>query len=300
MGKVWKLGTRGSALARTQSGHVADALAALTGDAVELVVIRTRGDAITDRPLAQVGGKGLFTKEIEDALLEGAVDLAVHSFKDLPSESPAGLVVAGLPPREDPRDSLVGAPLAALREGAVVGTGSARRRLQLLAARPDLRVVDLRGNVDTRVRKVRDGELDAAVLAAAGLARLGRSADVAEALAVDVMVPAVAQGVLAVQTREDHAPMRDALARLTDPDTATCVALERAFLEALGGGCSVPAACHAWIDGDAVAYAAFLGRDDGAAVAERGRCARADGVAVGASLGRRLAATLAAHAAPRR
>jgi len=299
VGEVWRLGTRGSALARTQSGHVAQALTALTGVPVELVVIRTRGDAITDRPLPQVGGKGLFTKEIEDALLDGAVDLAVHSYKDLPSSSPPGLVVAGLPPREDPRDALVGATLAALPEGAVVGTGSARRRLQLLAARPDLDVVDVRGNVDTRVRKVRDGGLHAVVLAAAGLARLGRAHDVDEALPVETMVPAVAQGVLAVQAREDDDVLRAALARLTDPDTAVCVALERAFLATLGGGCSVPAACHAWIDGDAVAYAAFLGREDGAAVVERGRALRSEVEPVGADLGLRLGRALAAHPPPR-
>lgn len=196
-----KLGTRGSLLATTQSGLVAADLTRLTGVEVELVIVKTRGDAVQDRPLAQVGGKGLFTKELEDALLAGEIDFAVHSMKDMPSDMPEGLVIASVPPREDPRDALVGAALADLPPGAVVGTGSVRRALQLRATRPDLEVRGIRGNVDTRIDKQRRGEYAAIVLALAGLTRLGRAGDATAVLSVDEMVPAVGQGALAVQAR---------------------------------------------------------------------------------------------------
>ncbi|MCB9680955.1 MAG: hydroxymethylbilane synthase [Alphaproteobacteria bacterium] len=293
MARTWRLGTRGSELARTQSGLVARSLAEATGDPVELVIVRTRGDAITDRPLAQVGGKGLFTKELEEALLVGDVDLAVHSMKDMPTEAPAGLVIAGMPPREDPRDALVGSTLDGLAEGAVVGTGSARRAMQLAALRPDLQIRGIRGNVDTRIRRQVDGDYDAVVLAAAGIARLGRSDEIAERLAVDVMVPAVGQGVLAVQCREQDAALRGVLHDLSDPDVVDAVTLERAFLVALGGGCSVPVACHAVARGEVLSVHAFLGRADGAWVAETGTCRRAEAATVGRDLARRLKARLA-------
>lgn len=300
MARKWRLGTRGSLLARTQSGHVAEALARLTGDEVELVIVRTRGDAVVDRPLAEVGGKGLFTLELEEGLLDGSLDLAVHSFKDLPTENPPGLVIAGLPEREDPRDALVGATLDTLPHGARVGTGSARRRMQLLKHRPDLRLLDLRGNVDTRVRRQQEGDYEAVVLAAAGLRRLGRGHDITEALEVDRMVPAVAQGVLAVQCRQADAALRERLAALSHGPTVVAVGLERAFLDALGGGCSVPAACHAWqLEGGLLRYAAFLGRErDGTWVEEQGSCDVDEAVAVGASLGVRLRVALAARPAP--
>lgn len=245
-----RLATRGSALALAQSGHVADAVRAASGRDVTLVVVKTRGDQVQDRPLAEVGGKGLFTKEIEEVLLAGDADFAVHSMKDMPGEMPDGLVLGAVPRREDPRDVLVGARLADLPHGAIVGTGSLRRRLQLLARRPDLDVRGLRGNVDTRIRKCRDGEYAAVVLAAAGLNRLGRADEAAEALPVDVMIPAPAQGALAIQCRYDDGATRLALSSLHDFQTAACVAAERAFLIALSGGCSVPAACHARLIGD--------------------------------------------------
>ncbi len=198
-----RLGTRGSLLARTQSQHVADAIAAATGRQVELIIITTRGDQIRDRPLQQVGGKGLFTKEIEDAMLSHEIDLAVHSMKDMPTESPSGLTITAVPERVDPRDALVGATLDELARGAVVGTGSVRRAMQLRALRPDLEIRGIRGNVDTRIRKQRDGDYHAIVLAIAGLTRLRRTGEVAEAFGVSIMIPAVGQGALAVQCRSD-------------------------------------------------------------------------------------------------
>ena len=292
MTRVFRLGTRGSMLARTQSGHVAEALESASGHPVELVIIKTRGDEVQDRPLAQVGGKGLFTKEIEEALLAGTVDLAVHSMKDLPSENPPGLIVAGIPLREDPRDVLVGSPLADLSAGDVVGTGSLRRMLQLRALIPGLEIRGLRGNVDTRVRKQRDGEYKSVVLAAAGLSRLGRADDIGERLDVDAMIPAVGQGALAVQCREDDAEVRGWLEKMTDPATADAVAAERGFLIALGGGCSVPAACHATVEGDNLRIRAFLGAEDGRAEREIVVCTRGDGRRVGGEIAVRLLAKL--------
>ena len=257
-----RLGTRGSVLARTQSGIVADAITEATGLAVELVIIKTTGDRVTDRPLQQVGGKGLFTKEIEDALLAGEVDFAVHSMKDMPTDNPPGLVIACVPERVDPRDALVGAALDALPEGAVVGTGSVRRALQLRELRPDLEIKGIRGNVDTRIQKQRDGEYDAIVLAMAGLSRMGRAADATEALAVGTMIPAVGQGALAVQCRLGDRRVEQALEAIHHEPTATCVAAERAFLAAVSGGCSAPAACHARWEGDLVVAEAVWAADE--------------------------------------
>ncbi len=254
MSQTLRLGTRGSQLAVTQSGIVADAISMATGVRVELVVIKTRGDRITDRPLQEVGGKGLFTKELEDALLEGSVDFAVHSMKDMPTDNPAGLSFAAIPQRVDPRDALVGSTLDALAPGAVVGTGSVRRALQLRALRPDLEIRGIRGNVDTRIDKQRSGEYDAILLAMAGLTRLGRADDATEALPLDTMIPAVGQGALAIQCRDDAEETRRLLESVHHEPTALCVAAERAFLARVSGGCSAPAACHATLtDGVVVA-----------------------------------------------
>jgi hydroxymethylbilane synthase len=281
-------------LARTQSQQVADAIEAISGDRVELVLIRTRGDAITDRPLGQVGGKGLFTKEIEEALLAGEVDLAVHSYKDLPTEQPRGLVIPAIPARRDPRDVLVGPPRASLPADARVGTGSARRRVQLAAAHPGWRFHDVRGNVDTRARKVEAGELDAVVLAAAGLLRLDRADLIGEALPVDVVIPAVAQGALAVQCRATHEAVGKILLALGDPATEAAVAAERSFLVALGGGCSVPAACHAEVEGDRLRVHAMLADDAGRIARRVAVCPWDDGPAMGLELAEEVRAELAA------
>ncbi len=245
-----RLGTRGSQLARTQSQWVADRLFEATGRRVELVIIQTRGDQVTDRPLAAVGGKGLFTKEIEDALLAGTVDFAVHSMKDMPTDQPPGLVFGATPVREDARDVIVGGTLSQLAQGAVVGTGSARRAAQIAAVRPDLDIQGIRGNVDTRIAKQRRGDYDAVVLAAAGIARLGRSGEVDEFIDPAVVVPAVGQGALAVQCRAGDGRILELLAGIHHPSTQTCVDAERAFLVRLQGGCSVPAGAHAQLIGE--------------------------------------------------
>jgi hydroxymethylbilane synthase len=284
-----KLGTRGSLLATTQSGLVAADLTRLTGVEVELVIVKTRGDAVQDRPLAQVGGKGLFTKELEDALLAGEIDFAVHSMKDMPSDMPEGLVIASVPPREDPRDALVGAALADLPPGAVVGTGSVRRALQLRATRPDLEVRGIRGNVDTRIDKQRRGEYAAIVLALAGLTRLGRAGDATAVLSVDEMVPAVGQGALAVQARGDDAATLRVLEAVHHEDTGVCVAAERAFLAEISGGCSAPAACHArLVDGAVVVDGVWAASDAGPVKRATLRGDRLHVHAMGTELARRL------------
>ncbi len=284
-----RLGTRGSLLAKTQSTWVADAITAATGRAVELVVISTRGDQVRDRPLSQVGGKGLFTKEIEDAMLRGDVDLAVHSMKDMPTEGPRGLVIASVPRRASAFDALVGARLDELGPGAIVGTGSARRAEQLAALRPDLEIRGIRGNVGTRIRRQRDGDYDAVVLAKAGLDRLGWGEQATEVLGVEHMVPAVGQGALAVQCRRDDADVLQLLERVHDPDTAVCVGAERSFLATLEGGCSVPAGCFARLEGDQLVAEGFLADAGG----RRRMVLRADpmhGVALGRDLAQRIRA----------
>ncbi len=238
------LGTRGSELALAQTNAIAAAIRALApGVETVIEIIASQGDKIQNIPLAQMGGKGLFTKELEDALLEHRVDLAVHSLKDLPTELPKGLCLAAITEREDPRDVLVshsGASLAALPQGAKVGTSSLRRRAQLLAARPDLDMPDIRGNVPTRLKKVAEGNYDATLLALAGLKRLGLDAHATDILPYEIMLPAPGQGALGIECREDDAELRALLAGLSHPDTAASVTAERALLESLGGGCHTP------------------------------------------------------------
>jgi hydroxymethylbilane synthase len=257
MAEHLRIGTRGSALALTQSGMVADAVTAATGVSVELVRITTRGDRIQDKPLPAIGGKGLFTVELEAALIDGSIDLAVHSLKDLPTDDPAGLCLGAIPERADPRDALVGPSLAELPQGATVGTGSLRRRAQLLLLRPDLNIVDIRGNVPTRLRKRDEGQVDATVLAMAGLARLGIERADVHPFTLAQMVPAVGQGALAIQCREDDPRVRPLIAAIDHAITRRCVTAERSFLAAYGGGCNVPAGCHAWLVDDQVEAVAF-------------------------------------------
>ena len=240
-----RIGTRSSALARRQSQEVERALAT-RGIATELHTYETLGDRRPDEPLGAIGAKGLFTKELEDDLLRGRCDCAVHSLKDLPTDSPDGLTIVALLPREDPRDALVLAPglmagsIADLPAGARVGTSSLRRRAQLLATRPDVDVRDLRGNVPTRVRKVDEGQVDAAILAAAGLRRLGITSRIGAYLDAPAWLPAPGQGAIAVQTRADDMRMRTLLASLDDAATRLATTAERAMLAALDGGCQVP------------------------------------------------------------
>jgi hydroxymethylbilane synthase len=249
-----RLGTRASALARWQTECVRSRLAE-QGYTTERIEIRTTGDAVQDVPLSQIGGRALFTKQLDDALLEGRIDLAVHSLKDLPTVLPDGIALGAVGLREDPRDALVarnGMGLAGLPRGAAVATSSLRRRAQLLRARPDLRVADIRGNVDTRLAKLdRNPEWAAVLLAAAGLVRLGLGDRITERLSFDVMLPAPGQGALAATVRTDDPSARDAVRGvLHDPDTELAVAAERGFLRRLEGGCQVPVAAFAEVAPD--------------------------------------------------
>ncbi len=293
---VLRLGTRASALARAQADQVRAALLARhPGLAVELIYIRTTGDRLARGPLAPAGGKGLFVKEIEEALLAGAIDCAVHSMKDVPVRLARGCAIAAVPPRADPRDVLVGGgALAALRAGTRIGTASLRRRAQLLARRRDLAVEMLRGNVDTRLARWRAGEVDCLVLAAAGLARLGVVVPEAQPLGTEELLPAVGQGALALECRADDARTRALLAAIEDPTAAAAVAAERAFLAALGGDCNTPLAAHATVDDGRLWLRAEVLSPDGAR-----RLAAADDapIADAEPLGARLAAELVARGA---
>jgi hydroxymethylbilane synthase len=248
--------TRPSALARRQTRLVIEVLArAWPGLEIDEKVMATSGDRIIDQPLPEIGGKGLFTRELEAALLGDQVDAAVHSLKDLPVEKVPGLVIAALPARGELRDALLsasGLPLEDLPPGAAVGTCSLRRSAQLLAARPDLEIIPLRGNVDTRLRKLRAGQYDAIILAGAGLVRLGLEAHVTQWLPLEVMAPAPGQGALAVQCRVEDRRTRRLLALLDDHPTRQAVTAERAFLAGLGGGCSLPVAAYASLEDDEV------------------------------------------------
>jgi hydroxymethylbilane synthase len=243
--------TRPSSLARWQTQWVIQALKNIHRHLdCEEKIITTQGDKILDKPLPEIGGKGLFTQELESELLSGAVHCAVHSLKDLPVENPAGLTIGCIPARAEVRDALIslhGYTLATLQKSALVGTSSLRRAAQLLSLRPDLRIQSLRGNVDTRLRKAMEGQYDAIILAGAGLTRLGLDQHVTEWLPLDVMLPAPGQGALAVQCRADDQMTRDLLAVLEDKSTRKAVTAERAFLSGLGGGCAVPVAAYAKI-----------------------------------------------------
>jgi hydroxymethylbilane synthase len=286
------IGSRGSQLALWQANWIAARLAE-RGEETRIEIIKTTGDKITDVPLAKVGTKGLFTKEIEEALLDGRIDLAVHSLKDLPTEIPAGLTIAAIPEREDPRDALVGVTLKNLTAGAKVGTSSLRRAAQLRVMRKDLRIESVRGNLDTRVRKLDEGQYEAIVLASAGLTRLGWAHRIAEILPPEVMCPAVGQGALAVETRVEG-PARDVCARLDHAMTRATVTAERAVLASLGGGCQVPIGAHAQVSGGMVQLIGVVISPDGEHAvrkSDQGAVAEAENV------GRRVGAALLAEGA---
>jgi hydroxymethylbilane synthase len=259
--------TRPSILARWQTQWVMNALKNIHDDLdCEEKVITTQGDKVLDKPLPEIGGKGLFTQELESELLSGAVHCAVHSLKDLPVENPPGLTVGCIPARAEVRDALTsknGYTLATLPNGASVGTSSLRRAAQILALRPDVQIESLRGNVDTRLRKAMDGQYDAIILAGAGLTRLGLEGHVTEWLSLDVMLPAPGQGALAVQCRTDDQTTLSLLAALDDDPTRRAVTAERAFLSGLGGGCSVPVAAYAQIIRDELRLAGLVISEDG-------------------------------------
>lgn len=259
--KTLTIGSRGSELALWQAHYIAsrlDRLRVMT----RIEIIKTTGDHLQTASLVQAGGKGLFTKEIEDALLAGTIDLAVHSLKDLPTEMPQGLAIAAIPQREDPRDALIGKRLADLPDGAVVGTSSGRRAAQLRILRPDLRIEPVRGNVDTRIRKLKDGQYDAIVLAAAGLLRLCLQEEIAEILTPEQMCPAPGQGALAIQTRLGDAAQQ-ICGKLNDLATYQSVTCERSALAALGGGCQLPIGAFAQIVQDQLDLTAVVISLDG-------------------------------------
>lgn len=291
-----RLGSRRSLLAMWQAGHVKDEVERRTGLAVEIVKIRTTGDKVLDVPLARVGGKGLFVKEIEEALLSGEIDLAVHSMKDVPTELPAGLGIVCITKREDPRDAFLSAGYARFEDlprGARLGTSSLRRQTQLLGARPDLDVRELRGNLDTRVRKMEEGQYDAIVLAAAGVRRLGWEGKIRQYLPVELSLPAIGQGALGIEARLDDARAVGAVSFLEDRDTAVCVRAERGFLARLEGGCQVPVAAHAVTaeGGNSLSISGLVGRPDGSVIL---RASRKGPVSAPEALGAALADELLA------
>jgi hydroxymethylbilane synthase len=279
-----RIGTRGSLLARWQADHVQERLTAL-GHEVEQVIITTTGDKLLDRRLEAVGGKGAFLKEIEEAMQGGEVDLAVHSLKDVPTVLPDGLELVAYLERADPRDAWLshGPGLRDLPAGATVGTTSLRRIAQVLAARPDLHVEDLRGNVDTRLRKLREGAFDAILLAMAGLVRLGRANEVTEPLDARTFVPAPGQGVIALECRSADASVREAVAPLNHDATARAVSAERSFLATLGGGCNVPLGGHAVPADEGLELVGFVARTDGSELL-RGERTGSDPAALGRGL----------------
>ena len=290
-----RIGTRGSPLALAQAREVRARLAAAFKfelESMELNVIRTSGDMVQDRPLTDIGGKGLFTKEIDQALIDGAIDLAVHSAKDLPTVLPLELTIAGYLPREDVRDAFISrtAPsLAALRAGAVVGTASLRRQAMVRRLRPDLNVTLFRGNVETRLRKLDDGVVEATLLAMAGLNRLGRSDAATSVLSVEEFPPAVGQGAIAITTRLDDARVRGMVATIVDAGTGHALAAERAFLAVLDGSCRTPIAGHAVATGDSIAFHGLILRPDGSEALEaRRRGAVAEAASLGADAGSEL------------
>jgi hydroxymethylbilane synthase len=291
-----RLGTRGSKLALAQTGLVRDALAAAVPPlaapgAIDIAAIRTTGDAIQDRPLAEAGGKGLFVKEIEEALLAGRIDAAVHSMKDMPTVQPAGLAIAAFLPREDVRDVLIATSaqrIADLKRGAVVGTSALRRKAQLLHLRPDLEIVNFRGNVDTRLAKLKAGQAEATLLALAGLKRLGlvTGTPVPE----EEILPAVGQGAVCIECRADDARTRGWLAAIDHAPTATCVAAEHAMLAVLDGSCRTPIAGHAVLDAKgAVRLRGLIAKPDGSElIAGERRGPSSDAERLGRDLGEEL------------
>jgi hydroxymethylbilane synthase len=286
------IGSRGSQLALWQAHYTKERLEA-RGFECRIEIIHTKGDKIQDVPLNKVGGKGLFTKEIEEALLDGRIDLAVHSMKDLPTELPKGLTIAAIPQRADPLDAIVGGKLRDLKLGARVGTSSLRRIAQLKRIRPDLDIQSIRGNVDTRIRKVEHGEYDAIVLAAAGLKRLGWGDIISEVFRADIVCPAVGQGALAIETREEG-PGHDACALLDDPWTRLPVTAERAMLGELGGGCQVPIGAYGTLENTDLFLTGAVFSPDGATMIRytaTGECTKPQ------ELGRSVAQVLAKRGA---
>ncbi len=291
-----RIGTRGSPLALAQANETRDRLlaahAGLTPEDIEIVVVSTAGDRVQNRALSEIGGKGLFTEEIEQGLENGDLDLAVHSMKDMPTVLPDRLEIGCLLPREDPRDafiSLHAESLADLPAGAVLGTASLRRQAQVLRARPDLEVITFRGNVQTRLRKLKEGRADATFLACAGLRRLGMADVITQVVAIEEMLPAVAQGAIGIEQRKGDERVTALLAPLNDEATSVRVACERAFLAALDGSCRTPIAAHAVLAGDRLHFRGLILRPDGSeAHATERRGWQSDAAAMGRDAGEEL------------
>ena len=296
--EAFRIATRKSPLALWQAEHVRSRLQeAHPGLAVELVTMSTKGDRVLDSPLAKIGGKGLFVKELEQGLLAGDADIAVHSMKDVPVEFPDGLGIGAILEREDPHDAFVSKrfdSIESLPEAAVVGTSSLRRQCQLRAVRPDLDIRDLRGNVGTRLGKLDNGDYDAIVLACAGLKRLGLAGRITRSIDTEAMLPAIGQGIIGIETRLDDARVRELLSPLHDGDTAVRLAAERSLNATLAGGCQAPVAGHAVLDGDLLRLRGLVGWPDGSDIV-RGEISGA--AAEAESLGRTLAEDLLARGA---
>jgi hydroxymethylbilane synthase len=290
----FRIGTRGSPLALAQAGMVRALLASHgpSAERIAIQAIRTTGDTIRDRPLTELGGKGLFTKEIEEALAAGAIELAVHSAKDMPTALPPGLVIAAVLPREDPRDVFISRKAKSLRElpsGATIGTASLRRQALVKRLRPDLAVVSFRGNVETRLRKIEDGVVDGTLLALAGLKRLGLADVATQTLAADEFIPAVGQGIIAIEARADDGATLAALEAINHADSMAALVTERAFLAVLDGSCRTPIAGYATVAGGRVRFRGLIAKPDGSAVHETEReGAVADAAALGADAGMEL------------
>ena len=291
---IIRMGSRGSKLALWQAEFVQFEVERMTGGKVEIVKIKTTGDMILDVPLARVGGKGLFVKEIEEALLSGRIDLAVHSMKDVPTDLPPALEIVAITKREDPRDAFISDKVKRfedLPKGARVGTSSLRRQTQLLGIRPDLVVLDNRGNLDTRIRKMEEGKFDAIILAAAGLRRLGWEGRITQVLPEEVSLPAIGQGALGIEIRREDAETRNAVSFLDDRDTSLSVRAERGFLKRLEGGCQVPIAAYGRTNGDSIEIDGMVGRPDGSEIVRgSARGAVADPEALGVKLAEQLLA----------
>ncbi|MFA6148308.1 MAG: hydroxymethylbilane synthase [bacterium] len=285
---IIRLGSRGSTLALWQAEHVRAEVERRTGRSVEITRIKTTGDVILDVPLSKVGGKGLFVKEIEEALLADRIDLAVHSMKDVPTDLPGGLEISCITRREDPRDAFLSVKHARFEDlpaGARVGTSSLRRQTQLLGMRPDLSIDQLRGNLDSRIRKMEEGKYDAILLAAAGLRRLGWDGKIRQYIPVDVSVPAIGQGALGIEIRSGDDRTREAVAFLDDRETSLAVRAERGFLKRLEGGCQVPIAAHGTVNGDTISLSGLIGKPDGSRILRGSRSGSvSDPEGIGAAL----------------
>ncbi len=296
-----KIGTRGSLLALAQAHEVRDRLVAAHGVAlenIEIIVIKTTCDRVQDRPLSEIGGKGLFTKEIEEALYDGSIDIAVHSMKDMPTELPPGMEIAALLPREDARDAFLSPrakDLMGLGQGAVVGSSSLRRAAQIKRLRPDVEVVNFRGNVQTRLKKLESGIVDATLLAYAGLKRLGIEHEITSLIETSDMLPAVAQGAIGIEIKSDDDKARAAIAPLNDKQTEICVAAERAFLKVLDGSCQTPIAGYAKVKNATVTFSGMILKPDGS---ESFSCHREGSVTEAAALGRDAGGELKTRAGP--